>query len=117
MNWISWSAYHASIQTTEIPPAAIIALLPLFMDSAYSVFSIVVNSIAIFNQIKPDELWLAFGTGSNFHYIPIYEVVSGMDSRNCVVLPVFHAFTGCDTVSSFGGIGKKTAWINLASFS
>ena len=37
MDWISMSAYHASIQTTEIPPAAIIALLPLFMDSAHSV--------------------------------------------------------------------------------
>ena len=23
---------------------------------------------------------------------------------------MFHAFTGCDTVSSFGGRGKKTAW-------
>ena len=25
-------------------------------------------------------------------------------------LPMFHAFTGCDTVSFFGGKGKKTAW-------
>ena len=25
-------------------------------------------------------------------------------------LPLFHALTGCDTVSSFAGIGKKTAW-------
>ena len=23
---------------------------------------------------------------------------------------MFHAFTGCDTVSFFGGKGKKTAW-------
>ena len=27
---------------------------------------VVVNAIAMFNQINPDELWLAFGTGSNF---------------------------------------------------
>ncbi|KAJ8050253.1 hypothetical protein HOLleu_03387 [Holothuria leucospilota] len=26
------------------------------------------------------------------------------------VLPMFHAFTGCDTVSCFGDMGKKTAW-------
>jgi ABC-type transport system involved in cytochrome bd biosynthesis fused ATPase/permease subunit len=26
------------------------------------------------------------------------------------VLPLFHAFTGCDTVSAFGGKGKKSAW-------
>ncbi len=36
-DWISWSAYHASIQETVIPPAAINALLPLFLDSAHSV--------------------------------------------------------------------------------
>ena len=28
----------------------------------------------------------------------------------CVALPMFHAFTGCDTVSCFGGRGKRTAW-------
>ncbi len=29
---------------------------------------------------------------------------------------VFHAFTGCDTVSSFGGRRKKTAWATWKSF-
>ena len=33
-----------------------------------------------------------------------------MDPRKSAVLPIFHAFTGCDTVSAFGGRGKKTAW-------
>ena len=35
--WVSWSAYHASIQRTEIPPAAVNALLPLFLENAHSV--------------------------------------------------------------------------------
>ena len=35
--WVSWSAYHASIQTTEIPPVAINALLLLFLENAHSV--------------------------------------------------------------------------------
>ena len=35
--WVSWSAYHASIQTTEIPPATINALLPLYLENAHSV--------------------------------------------------------------------------------
>ena len=65
---------------------------------------------AMFNEINPDELGLALGTKSYFRYIPIHKVVNGMDPRTCTVLPVFHAFTGCDTVSSFGGRGKKTAW-------
>ena len=29
---------------------------------------------------------------------------------------MFHAFTGCDTVSSFGGRGKKTAWDTWKAF-
>ena len=37
MECVSWSAYHANIQDKAIPAAAIIALLPLFMDSAHSV--------------------------------------------------------------------------------
>ena len=28
----------------------------------------------------------------------------------CVALPMFHASTGCDTVSCFGSRGKRTAW-------
>ena len=78
---------------------------------------VVVIAIAILNQINPDKLWLAFGMGSNFRYIPVHEVVSGMDPRNCAVLPVFHAFTGCDTVSSFGGRRKKDSLENLARHS
>lgn len=35
--WISWSAFHAGIQDTVIPPPAINALLPLFLDCAHSV--------------------------------------------------------------------------------
>ena len=32
----------------------------------------------------------------------------GRDKATC--LPMFHGFTGCDTVSSSNNIGKKTAW-------
>ena len=35
--WISWSAYHADMQQAIIPPPAINALLPLFLDNAHSV--------------------------------------------------------------------------------
>ncbi|XP_041462085.1 uncharacterized protein LOC121413358 [Lytechinus variegatus] len=36
-DWVSWSAYHADMQQAVMPPAAIISLLPLFVDSAHSV--------------------------------------------------------------------------------
>ena len=77
---------------------------------------VVVLAIAMFNQINPDELWMAFGTGSHFRYIPIHGLAASLDSRISTTLHVFHAFTGCDTVSSFGGRGKKTAWDTATSF-
>ena len=40
----------------------------------------------------------------------IHEIFAGLDPRICTTLPVFHAPTGCDTVSVFGGRGKRTAW-------
>ena len=61
-------------------------------------------------EMNPDKLWLAFENQSNFRYIPIHEVVANMDARICTTVPMFHAFTGCDTVSAFCGRGKKTAW-------
>ena len=33
-----------------------------------------------------------------------------LGTRKVQALPMFHALTGCDTVSSFVGRGKKTAW-------
>ena len=48
------------------------------------------------------ELWIAFGTGKHFRYIPCHEL-AGKLGENALVLPIFHALTGCDTVSFFQG--------------
>ena len=71
---------------------------------------VVVLAISLFHQINAEELWLAFGTSSSSRYICIHEVVKVMDPKTCMALPVFHSFTGCDTVSSLGGRGKKSVW-------
>ncbi len=71
---------------------------------------VMVLAVSMFHRISPEELWIAFGTGSNFRYIPVHEIAAAMDPRVCATLHVFHAFTGCDNTSSFGGRGKKTAW-------
>ena len=71
---------------------------------------VVVLAMATFDQIQPDELWVSFGTGSNFRYIAVHELVATLSPRQCLSLPVFHAITGCDTVSAFAGRGEKTAW-------
>ena len=53
---------------------------------------------------------MAFGTGKGFRYLAAHEIVAGLGPEKLQALPVFHALTGCDTVSSFAGHGKKTAW-------
>ncbi|KAG7164820.1 hypothetical protein Hamer_G019662 [Homarus americanus] len=59
---------------------------------------------------QEDELWLAFGTGKSFHYLAAHEMAACLGPEKERALPMFHALTGCDTVSSFSGHGKKTAW-------
>lgn len=55
-------------------------------------------------------LWVAFGTGRNFRHIPVHEIYSALGPEKSLALPMFHSITGCDTVSSFAGRGKRTAW-------
>ena len=59
--------------------------------------------------LQEDELWLAFGTGKSFRYLAAHELAAGLGPEKAQALPMFHALTGCDTVSSFAGHGKKTA--------
>ena len=77
---------------------------------------LLVLAVASFDNIKPDELWVILGTGSHFRNITIHELVAKMDFRYCNILLIFHAFTGCDTVS-FSGRGKKTVWANMEGIS
>ena len=45
----------------------------------------------------------------NFSYLPIHELVTTRGPEKTEGLLYFHAFTGCDSVSGFHGLGKKTA--------
>ena len=60
-------------------------------------------------QEQQVEVWVAMGTGSHLRYIAAHEISSSLGPELSKSLPVFHAFTGCDTVSCFAGRGKKTA--------
>ena len=71
---------------------------------------VVVLAVTAAQRINPSELWIAFGTGKNFRYLSIHEMARALGPEKCIALPVFHAFAGCDTVSSFAGRGNKTAW-------
>jgi len=56
------------------------------------------------------ELWLAFETGKQFRYLPAHEIANTLGPDKAQALPMFHAVTGCDTVSSFVGHDKRKAW-------
>ena len=53
------------------------------------------------------DIWVAFGSGSSFHYIHINGICSIIGKEKSIALPFFHFFTGCDTISGFYGRGKK----------
>ena len=54
-------------------------------------------------------LWIGFGTGKAFQHIPVHEITQTLGPEKSLSCPLFHSCTGCDTTSSFLGIGKKTA--------
>ena len=70
---------------------------------------VLVIAVALYDKIKADELWVSFGKASSLRYVPVHKLCSTMDPRKCTTLSIFHALTGCDTVSAFSGRGKKTA--------
>lgn len=71
---------------------------------------VVVLAIASVNRLNISELWITFGAGKNFRFIAAHKIAKALGPDRCVALPMFHAFTGCDTVSCFGDRSKKTAW-------
>ena len=71
---------------------------------------VVVFAVAAAERLSIDELWAAFGTGKSFRFLVAHEMAQALGPDKCRGLPAFQAFTGCDTVSSFGGRSKKTAW-------
>ena len=56
------------------------------------------------------DIWVAFGMGKHFSYISVNSICSVLGESRSRSLPVFYAFSGCDTTSSFLGKGKKSAW-------
>ena len=77
-----------------------------------------VLAIATASVLEGCEIWLAFGHSKNFRYIAAHTIAAELEDNWCKGLLFMHAFSGCDTVSSFCGIGKKTVfdvWRSLPS--
>ena len=70
-----------------------------------------VEVLACYHQSAiPAELTLISGTRSRSRLISVPQLCEKQGPRVCQVLPGLHALTGCDTVSSFSGKGKKRAF-------
>ena len=63
-----------------------------------------------FYDLDVNELWIKYGMGQHKKRVPIHEYAKCLGKEICRALPSWYAITGCDTVSAFGGRGKKTAW-------
>ena len=71
---------------------------------------VVVLAISVIPSLNINELWVAFGSGRHLRYIPTHLIALSLGPEKSKSLPLFHAYTGCDTVSYFANRGKKTAW-------
>ena len=71
---------------------------------------VVIIAVRPFGSLGVMELWIDFGTGKAFQHIPVHEITQTLSPEKSLSCRLFHSFTGCDTTSSFLGIGKKTAW-------
>ena len=62
------------------------------------------------------ELWVAFGTGKRYRFLAAHRIGAALGKEASRALPMFHPLTGCDTVSTFVGHGKKTSWAAWKAF-
>ena len=71
---------------------------------------VIVLAVTSAQRLNNAGVWIAFGTGKCLRFIAAHKIARGLGPDQCMALPMLHAFTGCDTVSFFGGRGKRTAW-------
>ncbi len=70
---------------------------------------VVVLGVAAVARLKDLQLTIAFGTRQYFRYINVNKIAVLLGEEKARILPMFHSFTGCDTVSFFAGKGKRSA--------
>ena len=71
---------------------------------------VVVLAVSVVSTIPVEELWVTYGSGKQLQNLAAHTIAATLGRERAFVLPMFHALTGCDTVSFFAVRGKKTAW-------
>ena len=70
---------------------------------------VVVLAVSASSRCTGKDIWVHIDTGENKKVLSAYQISAAIGHHKSTALPVFHAFTRCDTVASFRSIGKKTA--------
>ena len=84
------------IQVRTVDTDVVVILIGVFLDIAAT--------------YPTADVWVAFGMGNNHKLFHINTICETLGEQRSKSLPIFHAFSGCDTTSSFNGKGKKSAW-------
>ena len=66
---------------------------------------VLVLAVSTVVSLEDTEIWVAFGTGKHLRYIPAHDIAKELGYEKALSFPMYHAFTVCDTVSSFAGRG------------
>ena len=67
-------------------------------------------------QVLTADIWIAFGTVQKYTCLHMNAICRYLVRETSAALPIFHSYTGCDTISAFCGKGKKSAWKAWASY-
>ena len=79
---------------------------------------VVVIAVAVSSILQNCEVWIAFGHENKLRYIPCHRIANKLGTDAFSGLLFFHAMSGCDTVSAFRGVGKKTPraiWCSMSN--
>ena len=58
------------------------------------------------------KIWCYFGTGEHQKIVHIHSMYERLGEEVCLALSLFHAFTGCDSTTSFYLI-PKNKWFEM----
>ena len=77
---------------------------------------VVVLAISVAKALPEDEMRITFGLGKHVYNLAAHSIALSLGQDKSSLLPMFRALTGCDTLSFFGGRGKKSAWDTWMAF-
>ena len=82
---------------------------------------VIIIALALFHRLRSEHIFedlvIEFGVGKNDRRISIKNLAESLGQTRSQAMVFFHAFTGCDTTSSFKNIGKKKAFEALKCYS